>query len=768
MAVFTLFRDSLTIDQNIAATAGIQASPGDLLLLGARQCTLSGLSANFNYEIAADKLVVTAPSIVLSGSPNNPSPEVTIAAVEINGALALQSQAMAGERGADGADGANAVRVGKTIIDPPEPGDPGEPGGPGSPGGRAIIHYVRAAQPISAAASGGAGGTGGHGGKGGLGGAGVPNAANGANGSPGAHGAPGTAEAKQVDITQLWNTLDPEFEVAWAEFRGASITIWNRIEPRSRAQDLRPGLEARLFDPLWLLTRQWQLGEFAGRDAGSPLTAAVTTTTAPVDRYAAGSSKGQKYDGIVPLETFVEREAVRPARAAGDLRQAAEAGLHFARLLDAATLSRLRPAYLTQYPLAASAGDAVGLSSVVAGRVIDGIALRADLVAAGTKLPAAPPISDADTPLLQPVIQSWLAWYAVLFSEPSQPMVWSEDRMEYNFVVGVPGDTGSLAAREYDGGTVDWYIFDRSTATLTGGAGKRATTSRNLVASPVSFRGMPARRYWEIEDGSVDLGALSAAPEDLGRLLLREFALIYGTEWFVVPVSVPWGCIVNVDALKVSDTFGLVTVVPHYSAADGASVPWRLFAISPDERVAGAAPDYRLAILPSSAATLDSESFENVLLLRDEMADMVWGVERRALGPAGVSVDRALAWKTAAPPPSPPTASGAPRYRLGSDVPDYWIPFVPVLVDGGPPNHIKSLRFRRGTMPTPSSAPLGAFLSPNGPTLFPEEVPREGVQLDRRFRYARGVDGSTYLWVARLRSTGLGEGRSGLEYDFLE
>ena len=30
------------------------------------------------------------------------------------------------------------------------------------------------------------------------------------------------------------------------------------------------------------------------------------------------------------------------------------------------------------------------------------------------------------------------------------------------------------------------------------------------------------------EDAAVNIGALSAAAEDLGRLLLREFALIYG------------------------------------------------------------------------------------------------------------------------------------------------------------------------------------------------------------------------------------------------
>ena len=48
------------------------------------------------------------------------------------------------------------------------------------------------------------------------------------------------------------------------------------------------------------------------------------------------------------------------------------------------------------------------------------------------------------------------------------------------------------------------------------------------MAAPVTFRGMPARRFWELENAAVDIGALTAGAEDLGRLLLREFALVYG------------------------------------------------------------------------------------------------------------------------------------------------------------------------------------------------------------------------------------------------
>ena len=63
---------------------------------------------------------------------------------------------------------------------------------------------------------------------------------------------------------------------------------WTRLEPQSSSGDPRPGVEARVHDPLWLLGRQWQLGEFEGEDAGTPLTVRVVTRTVAVDRWAAG------------------------------------------------------------------------------------------------------------------------------------------------------------------------------------------------------------------------------------------------------------------------------------------------------------------------------------------------------------------------------------------------------------------------------------------------------------------------------------------------
>jgi hypothetical protein len=68
------------------------------------------------------------------------------------------------------------------------------------------------------------------------------------------------------------------------------------------------------------------------------------------------------------------------------------------------------------------------------------------------------------------------------------------------------------------------------------------------------------------------------------------------------------------------------------------------------------------------------------------------------------------------------------------------------------------------------SRPLGRLLEPERSdlSLFEEEVPRSGLRLTRRFEYARWVDGGTFLWLARRKGAGAGEGSSGLRFDRIE
>ena len=52
-----------------------------------------------------------------------------------------------------------------------------------------------------------------------------------------------------------------------------------RMEPDSRTTDLGNGIAARTADPLWFLTRQWQVNEFEGEDAGTPINADLSYKT---------------------------------------------------------------------------------------------------------------------------------------------------------------------------------------------------------------------------------------------------------------------------------------------------------------------------------------------------------------------------------------------------------------------------------------------------------------------------------------------------------
>jgi hypothetical protein len=175
------------------------------------------------------------------------------------------------------------------------------------------------------------------------------------------------------------------------------------------------------------------------------------------------------------------------------------------------------------------------------------------------------------------IAQAWRTWYESLFSEPMGADSWLPERMEYGFALGATGSTTQCIAREYDGGTADWYTFDRTSVAATGGTTQPTATqpatatatavTRSGMVAPVTFRGMPARRFWEMEDAAVDIGSLSAAAEDIGRLLLREFALIYGNDWFQIPLAVPVGSDVTINSLTVADTFGVTTPISSTSTA---------------------------------------------------------------------------------------------------------------------------------------------------------------------------------------------------------
>jgi hypothetical protein len=576
----------------------------------------------------------------------------------------------------------------------------------------------------------------------------------------------------------------------------ASITSWTRLEPRVRREDPAEALQARLHDPLWLLARQWQVGEFTGEDAGSPLRARALVERAPLTRYLPGPPsdahvEAAPYDPArLPLEVLVERES-----GSHDLRLSFEAGLHFFRLLERHGVGAYRKAFLQHYPLVAGTPDprvepeTARLLRTAHGRIPDGGRIAADVRSAPNHLPAAPEVEPDDEAAVIAAARALLAWHdrrtgsADDRADGGAAPPWNPERMEYDFAVSAPAENGEtvLVASEHAHGHLDWYSFDRRLGAVLGAkadSGQRELLLRSAIPAPVTYRGMPVNRWWEFEDGQVNFGGTDAEPSNLLRLLLIGFALDYGNDWFLLPVELPSDALHRVTSLVVTDSFGIDTLVRPYTFAQGDGSHWRMFSLSADGD-ADPTDEAALFLPPSLAPSLHGEPVEEVLLVRDEIANLAWAIERRVEDAGGRPFDRVERYRRDRPArePNEPAANadsgsdGDLRYRLATPVPDYWVPLVPVRVDPDEPD----VRLVRGRVlldgedvPT-APPPLGRLLEPGRPLrLFEEEVGRTGVRLTRTYQYARWTDGSGHLWIGRRKGAGRGEAASGLRFDTLE
>jgi hypothetical protein len=284
---------------------------------------------------------------------------------------------------------------------------------------------------------------------------------------------------------------------------------------------------------------------------------------------------------------------------------------------------------------------------------------------------------------------------------------------------------------------------------------------------------MPAARFWEFEDAQVDFGSVDAGPTDLARMLLVGFALDYGNDWFVIPVELEVGSLCRTRSLIITDTFGAQTLIKSNSESGDRNSLWRMFQISHTRRIGLPKPEPNLFFLPPSIISgISDQPVEEVLFLRDEMANIAWAVERVVESSAEGRVNRFEAYleqkrRSDLEGLQPSTAQHTLRYLLATETPDYWIPLLPVKTNEG-------LRLQRGSIlkldgPSEPVHALGRILEPgNVLSLYEEEVPREGVRVTRSYQFARWIDGSSHFWVGRRKGVGRGEGSSGLKFDSLE
>lgn len=511
-----------------------------------------------------------------------------------------------------------------------------------------------------------------------------------------------------------------------------SVVTWNRIEPIIDAETVDAGLVAPLADPLWLLGRQWQIGELTAEDAATPIGATIATTAYPLDRITIGSET-HALDAKLPLEALVEPEPPAPP----DLRMRLAAGRDLIAAL--ATKPSAISALAAFRPAAQTDRTAAALVRALGTRAVDAEFVAAQIAQHGVAAVA----TTLGDPTVAGTLTEWNATYQRRTGRGG-PSAWNERAARYQFSLRATVGTSDivLSANDYRGGTLDWCDFEATTAAATATEAP-LENSVTVLPTPLEFSGGPARRFFELERGGASYGALVGTAPDLGTAMLVEVTLVFGGDWFVAPVSLPVGALGRVDTITVADSFGGTTTISNRLRSPN----WRMFECGSDPAVA----DF-LAIVPTVSASLEGPAIEVLSLGRDESANAVWAIEDVVCDPLGlpVLVDHAM-------PPATPHATWT--YEPLVAPPPGWYPLV----------RRDDAFVGAALRPAATSVPPRGQLLANFPAVgfLMDDVPGEGLTIERRWQFAVAADGTRALWITRADRIGRGSANSGVLADQL-
>jgi hypothetical protein len=559
-----------------------------------------------------------------------------------------------------------------------------------------------------------------------------------------------------------------------------AATYWNRLEPRPRSREIADVLAARVRDPLWMLTRQWQIGEFAAADAASPAYVQIRSRTGPVLGWRPAIGGGPMQQFVGPLEDVVETESV-----IADLATRIEFGQLFGRLLEAqgvnaARLPGILGAYRRDYPVQ-TAGvldtDRGGtrLATLCSDRAIDGVRVAA---AVGAPLPADADVTAEAGNVRAAIAALWVELQATLGSAGNvQAPAWRREQLEYRVEIAVRHPASGpllLKAKPDRDAAFEWFTFDAFATGQTGipappalAAGPPPPDSVSMVPTFVSFRGMPNHRWWDFERGATDFGAVTPDKRDVAKLVMMDFMLIHSNDYFLVSFQQRVGTACRIEAMYLHDVMGGITLIER---ADKDPAPagrrWTCFSLATADQD-GRPADFFFLPPTAGAHRMAGEPVEDVRFVRDEQANYVWAIEQCAEGGDGlpwIGNERSVAEIAKEPVLAPPVSAAPLFYQLQTFVPWHWFPMIPVSLN--PLTGETALE--RGQMQRPgrrNPTPIGRLLDGVPYQVREEAVPRVGVRVVREAVRSRWLLGDTHLWVARRKLAGRGEGSSGLRYD---
>ena len=496
---------------------------------------------------------------------------------------------------------------------------------------------------------------------------------------------------------------------------------YERVEP-DPWPDVSAAVAAPVADPLWLLGRQWQVGEHRGEDASSPVELRCDTSVVPLtslDRHLGrpGAPSAPVDPAVVPAEALVEADPASWWTMGRRIRlgAAAAARLDALGIDDAHRRPLCFPSLPSPYQEHSGAidGRAVYQAGFFAGEAI---------------------------------------WAEVPTTPPDH---WRSERLDYASAFGA--GEGRLMIESHDGGDVDWWSSDATTPTQA----VAAPVQRSVVPGRLRYPGAPLPRYWQIEDDGRDPSAFPPDAPRWATALWTDVVSSASGDWFTAPVpsgGTGIGSVVTLLGARVRDSFdqwwGLA--FPRVKGEPGTDPEWSIY------RTTGLSAG-ALVLWPTALAPLTGAPWDEALLGVDEDADLCWAVETRI---DGLAYDPGF---SDAPPSTP-----AESYRLEPTwgAPPHGHPYrIEARADGR--RFVQGLvADLSGAVPRLRPGPATTLLRNRtsgmpGHEILPSAVPSVGIRLVRRFRLARGIDGRPVLWLQTERLPLLTGPSSHLRFDVL-
>ena len=488
-----------------------------------------------------------------------------------------------------------------------------------------------------------------------------------------------------------------------------------RLEADPHQHDLARGWAAELADPVWMLGRQWQMGEHQGEDASSPVSVRLLSSSTPIEPVAGQPDLDPR---TVPAEAIVESEPGdwwTPGRRVRLGRRVAETARAHGINLPADGAFRL-----DGLPVPYDSLDGQGLDGHELWRRRGRLGLE----------------------------EAW-------FGQPGPPRdepvdLWDPSELSYSARLRAGG--AELTVERHDGGDLDWFSADAS-----GDVGARAPTVSAILPGRLRYPSAPLPRWWQIEDAKVSIGGHAPDRADLATLVLIDLIVNHSDDWFTFPIECGTGEILPLDDVRVVDSFGesWALTVPQ---------DWSLFTTH------GLDPR-SLVVWATTATPLVGPVLDEVVIGIDEDANLVWAVENVIGG-------RTVPTSARPTEPVRDRVAGqrdAFAYRAMTPIPEHWHPYVVEEIEGRRRFVQGRAADLSGPEPVLLPAPVSDLLldpSSGGEhpvhQLEPAAIPEEGVRVERRAMLARATTGDPVLWTQRRRLPMVAPPTFGLRFDVLE